>query len=112
VLRSLPAGAAWSIERGRQQAEVRRRRNTAVAYPTSHRPGMQRPPAVAGFARPLDRLDLLADLVLVTTTPPGKQPYVSPSLSPTLQKERARRAKPGPTPANVPAGSGPPTLSG
>jgi signal transduction histidine kinase len=80
---TLAAGVAWSIERDHQQAGIQRQLNTAVAYLSSHRGGMREPAAVQGFARLLDGLDLLAQLTLVTTTPPKKtQLYVSPALQP------------------------------
>jgi signal transduction histidine kinase len=89
---SLAAGSAWLIERDRQQTDIHRRLNTAVAYLTSHRAEMQEPAARQGFARLLGRQDLLAQLVIAR---PGekRQLYLSPALSPTLQKEQARRAK-------------------
>jgi signal transduction histidine kinase len=105
-------GAAWLIERDRQQAGIHQRLNTAFAYLTSHRADMQEPAAVQGFASLLDRLDLVAQLVFVTTTPPGKnQLYVSPALSAAmsqpLQEEQARKVKAGQggtTAANPPIG--------
>jgi signal transduction histidine kinase len=88
----LAGGAAWLIERDRQQAGIQQRLNTAVAYLTSHRAGIQEPPAVQGFARLLDRLDLLAQLVIAK---PGEKSrfYVSPGLSTGIQKEQARKVK-------------------
>ena len=64
LLPTLAGGAAWLIERDHQQAGIQQRLNTAVAYLTSHRTEMQEPAAVQGFARLLDRLDLLAQLVI------------------------------------------------
>ena len=115
---TLAGGAGWLIERDHQRAGIRSRLNTAVAYLTSHRTELQRPASVHGFVRLLNRLDLLAQLVVVTTTPPGKrQLYVSPALSPALnrainpalQKKQARQGTPsvsvsGTTPA-APAGT-------
>ncbi len=88
---TLAAGAAWLIERDRQQADIQRRLNTAVAYLTTHRAEMREKPSVQGFARLLGRLDLLAQLVIAG---PGEksQLFLSPALSPALQKEQARRA--------------------
>ena len=78
---TLAGGAAWLIERAHQQAGTQRRLNTALSYLTSHRAEMQEPSSIQGFARLLDRLDLLAQLVIVTSTPPGKsQLYLSPAL--------------------------------
>ena len=93
VLPTLAAGAGWLIERDRQQADVERRLNTSVAYLTSHRTGLHDPATIRGFARLLGRLDLLAQLTLVTTTPPGKDPvYVSPTL---VQARQGTLRKPG-----------------
>ena len=102
---TLAAGAAWLIERDHQQADVQRRLSTAVAYLSSHRAEMQEPASVQGFARLLGRLDLLAQLVIAGR---GEKHllYVSPALSPALQKEQARRAKvgqSGTTAASAPA---------
>ncbi|HWB21660.1 MAG TPA: HAMP domain-containing sensor histidine kinase [Gaiellaceae bacterium] len=109
VLPTLAGGAAWLIERNHQQAGTRHRLNTALAYVTSHRTDLQEPASAQGFTRLLNRLDMLAQLVLVTTTPPGKnQIYLSPALNvgQPLEKEQARKAKaaqPDTTPANAPA---------
>lgn len=109
LLPTLAGGAAWLIERDHQQAGTRQRVNTALAYLTSHRAAIQEPAAVQGFARLLNRFDLLAQLVIVTTTPPGKSPlYISPGLSPALEKESIRQVKArqsSPTPAAAPAGT-------
>jgi signal transduction histidine kinase len=81
LLPTLTGGGAWLIERGHQQADAKQRLNTAVAYLTSHRAEVQEPAGVQGFARLLDRLDLLAQVVIVSTSPPEKsQLYVSPAL--------------------------------
>ena len=112
LLPTLTGGAAWLIERGAQQADTRQRLNTALAYLTSHRTELQEPASARGFARLLDRLDLLGQLVIVTDAPPGKQQiYISPALSlnPALQKQQARQAsarRRGTTPALAPAGTG------
>jgi signal transduction histidine kinase len=92
LLPTLAAGAAWLIERDRQQADIQRRLHTAGAYLTSHRTEIRKPAVVQGFARVLDRLDLLGQLVIAR--PGEKRPfYVSPALSPATQKEQARKAK-------------------
>jgi signal transduction histidine kinase len=81
LLPMLTGGAAWLIERHHQQADTRQRLNTAVAYLTSHRAELHEPAGVQGFARLLDRLDLLAQVVIISTSPPEKsQLYVSPVL--------------------------------
>jgi signal transduction histidine kinase len=100
----LTGGAAWLVERDRQQAGIQQRLNTAVVYLTSHRAGIREPAAVQGFARLLDRLDLLAQVAMVTTTPPSKsQLYLSPALSPALQKEQAKARQAGTTPPTAQA---------
>ena len=94
VMPPLAGGAAWLIERDHQQADVQRRLNTAFAYLASRRAGIGETAPVQGFARLLDRLGLLAQLTIVTDSPPGKTPlYVSPALSPVLQKDQARQLK-------------------
>jgi signal transduction histidine kinase len=92
LLPTLAGGAAWLIERHHQQATIQRRLNTAAAYLTSHRGDMREPVSVQGFARLLGQLDLLAQVVFAR---PGEKGllYVSPALSPGLQKQQARRAK-------------------
>jgi signal transduction histidine kinase len=110
----LTGGAAWLIERDRQQAGIQHRVDTAVAYLTAHRSEMRARTSVQGFSRLLGRIDLLAQLVIATTTPPGKsQLYISPALSPAPgsagKKELAREAKirqSGATPATAPSGAG------
>ncbi len=92
LLPMLAAGAAWLIEQNRQQAATKQRLHTAVAYVSSHRTEIQEPVVVQGFTRLLDRLDLLAQLIIAR---PGekRQLYVSPALSPVAQKEQARKLK-------------------
>jgi signal transduction histidine kinase len=104
----LAGGAAWLIERDRQQAGIEHRLNTAVAYLASHRTEVKRQATIQGFANLVDRLDLLAQVTLVEKPRPGKRPlYVSPALSPALQKKEAARqgggGKPGTTSATPPA---------
>jgi signal transduction histidine kinase len=96
---TLTGGAAWLIERGHQQSNIRKRENTAIAYLRDHRRELQRakPAAVQGFGRLLGRLDLLGQLIVAR---PGEKRalYVSPALSPTAQKTQAARdAKSGAT---------------
>jgi signal transduction histidine kinase len=80
VLPTLTGGGAWLIERNHQQAGIQRRLNSATAYLTSHR-FVKEPDSAHGLASELNRLDLLAQLVLVSTAPPGKdQVYISPAL--------------------------------
>jgi signal transduction histidine kinase len=95
LLPALAAGAAWLIEREHQQAGIQRRVDTAFAYLASHRIGIREPAPVRRFATLLARLDLRAQLVAATTTPPGKSVlYVSPDLTPTVEKgQAALRAK-------------------
>ena len=91
LLPTLAAGAAWLIEQDRQQAATKQRLHTAVAYLSSHRTEIQEPVVVQGFARLLDRLGLLAQLIIAK---PGekRQLYISPALSPVAQKQQARRS--------------------
>jgi signal transduction histidine kinase len=78
---ALAGGAGWLIERDHQQAGIQHRLSSAAAYLTVHRTEMQEPASVHGFARVLDRLDLLGQVVAITTSPPGKDPlYSSPAL--------------------------------
>ena len=107
---TLAGGAAWLIARDQQQATIQHRLTTVLAYLTSHRTEMQEPASVQGFTRLINRLGLLAQLVIVTTAPPAKhQLYLSPALGlgPPLKQEQARKAK-APhfqtAPANAPAG--------
>jgi signal transduction histidine kinase len=80
LLPTLTGGAAWLIERNHQQAGTEKRLKTALAYVTSHRAEIQRRASVQGFARLLDRLDLLAQLVLVGPSSKS-QLYISPALA-------------------------------
>jgi signal transduction histidine kinase len=75
----LAGGAGWLIERDHQQAAIQGRLNTAVVYLTSHRAEMQEPGSVQGFARLLDRLDLLSQVVIAGPSEKS-QLYVSPAL--------------------------------
>jgi signal transduction histidine kinase len=77
----LAGGAAWLIERDHQQAGIQGRLNSANAYLTSHRSEMQEQASVNGFARLLNRLDLLAQLVLI-----GPSEKTQLYLSPTLER--------------------------
>jgi signal transduction histidine kinase len=105
LLPALAGGAAWLIERDHQQADIQQRLNSAVAYLTSHRAEMQERGSVHGFARLLGQLDLLAQLVIAE---PGEkhQLFVSPALSPALQKEQARRAEAGQSGTTAASASG------
>jgi signal transduction histidine kinase len=79
LLPTLAGGAAWLIERDHQQADIQRRLSAAAAYLTSHRTEVQEPASIQGFARLLDRLDLLAQLVIAGPSEKS-QLYVSPAL--------------------------------
>jgi signal transduction histidine kinase len=104
LLPTLTGGAAWLIERNHQQRVTRQRLNTAFAYLASHRAGIREAPVVQGFARLLDRFDLLAQLVIVTTVPPGKSPlYASPALLQANPPPHGRARRAGKTPPTVPA---------
>ena len=99
VLPLLAGASAWLLERHRQHAAVEHRLNSATAYLTSHRARLREPATVHGFARLLARLDLLGQVVVVASSPPGKhQIYVSPTLekAPALQKTRLARERAAP----------------
>jgi signal transduction histidine kinase len=96
---TLAAGAAWLIERDHQQAGIHGRLNTAISYLTSHRTEMQKPGSVRGFARLLDRLDLLSQVVIAAPSE-KQQLYLSPAL------ERGQARQPVKTAAAAPAGIG------
>ena len=109
---TLAGAAAWVIERDHQQATVQQRRNTALGYLTSHRIEIKDPDSVQGFARLLNRLDMLAQVIVVSSSPPGKsQLYLSPALNlgPPPEKQQAGEAGNAKarlaraTPANAPA---------
>ena len=105
LLPTLTGGAAWLIERDHQQADIQRRLNTAVAYLTSHRAEMQEPASVQGFARLLDRLDLLAQAGPRSGRREKQPLYVSPALAAAGRagqsgedrrgRAEPRRARPG-----------------
>jgi signal transduction histidine kinase len=86
LLPTLAGGATWLIERNHQQAAIHKRLGTAVAYLTTHRTQVQQPETVLGFARLLNRLDLLAQVVIAGDSEKSVF-YVSPAL------ERAQQAK-------------------
>ncbi len=96
LMPTLAGGAAWLIEGDHQQSGTQQRLNAALAYLGSHRTEIREPVILRGFARLLDRLDLLGQLVIITEEPPGKDLlYVSPALNlnPILRKQQARQAK-------------------
>ena len=107
LMPTLTGGAAWFIERSHQQADTRRRLDTALTYLTAHRAEIRQPASVHGFAQLLNRLDLLAQLVFITQTPAGKSPlYTSPGLGQGQQAQTPRgksaaSAPPGPSAAWV-----------
>jgi len=78
VAPTLASGAGWLIERDHQRTGIHTRANTAVAYLISHRTELQAPGTVHGFATLLDRLDLLAQAVLIG---PSEKRLVYVSLS-------------------------------
>jgi signal transduction histidine kinase len=96
LLPTLAGGAAWFVERDHQQANVAQHLNSAVAYLTIHRKQIQQPAVVHEFAQLLNREGLLAQLVVVSNTPPGKsQVYVSPALAIDQGKPRSSRGARG-----------------
>jgi signal transduction histidine kinase len=95
LLPTLAGAAAWVIERNHQQADSRGRLNAAVAYLTAHRTDMQTSASVRGFASLVNRLDVLAQLVIAGPSEKGVL-YVSPGFVQTpaglSSKEAARAA--------------------
>jgi signal transduction histidine kinase len=84
VLPTLAGGAGWLIERDHQRASIHEPLNAAVAYLTSRRSELQAPATARGFARLVDRFDLLGQLVIVG--PSEKQVlYVSPAIEQGFQ---------------------------
>ena len=92
LLPALAGGAAWLIERDRQQADIqpaaeRRRRLPRLPIALEHAERA----TVQGFARLLGRLDLLAQLVIATDSPPGKTPALrqpGARAGPAFQKQQ------------------------
>ncbi len=93
LLPPLVGGAAWLIERDRQQARIQPRLDSAVAYLTSHRTSMQEKASVHGFANLLGKLDLFAQLVIVGPVE-KRQLFLSPAL-----EQGQSRHKPGSLPS-------------
>lgn len=82
VVPTLAGGAAWVLERDRQEAGVDRRLDAAVAFLTAHPASLGQQENGRAFTAELDRLDLLAQVVLATTSPPAKRVvYVSPAFA-------------------------------
>jgi signal transduction histidine kinase len=100
VVPTLAGGAAWLIERDHQQADIQRRLSAAVAYLTSHRTEMKEPASVHGFARLLDRLDLLSQLVIAGPSEKSVL-YVSPALEQGRQAKLARGKSAATAPAEA-----------
>jgi signal transduction histidine kinase len=94
LLPVLTGGAAWLIEGDHQQADTQRRLSAAVGYLTSHRAEMQAPASVRGFAGLLDRLDLLAQVVIAGPSEKGLI-YVSPAVQ-TRQSFKTAVTEPSP----------------
>jgi signal transduction histidine kinase len=84
LLPVLTGGAAWLIERDHQRADTQRPLSAAVDYLTSHRADMEQPASIRGFARLVDRLDLLAQVVVAGASE-KRVLYVSPALEQGLQ---------------------------
>ena len=89
---TLAGGAAWLIELDWQQAGIQSRLDAAVAYLDAHH--AERKGSIQGFASLLDRLDLLAQVVVAGPNTKGLL-YVSPALNLLAQKKQA--AAGGPT---------------
>jgi signal transduction histidine kinase len=88
LLPMLAGGAAWLIERNHQESAIHGRLDTAVGYLTSHRTEVQQPATVHGFARLLNRLDLLAEVVIAGASEKSLF-YVSPTLERAQQTKRS-----------------------
>jgi signal transduction histidine kinase len=101
LLPTLAGGAAWLIERDHQQAGIQQRLNAATAYLTSRRGEIRERATVQGFARLLERRDLLAQLVIAEPSVEKSLLYVSPALAQAQQGGRS----PGKTSAATPAGA-------
>jgi len=102
LLPTLAAGAAWLVERYHQRAGIQGRLNTAVAYLTSHRSNMQKPTSVHEFARLVDRLDLLAQVVIAEPSVGKNRLYVSPALLQAQPRSPSAKAATAPTETNWP----------
>lgn len=87
------AGAgAWLVERDRQQADVERRLDAALAFVTAHRTAWRERATARDFGRLAGRLGLLAQVVLAGQSPPSKTLlYADPALQQT--EPRTPRAK-------------------
>jgi signal transduction histidine kinase len=81
VAPTLAGGTGWLIEHDHQRAGIHKRLNAAAGYLTSHRATLHEQATVQGFTRLTERLDLLAQLVIISTSPPEKDPiFISPAL--------------------------------
>jgi signal transduction histidine kinase len=83
---TLAGGAAWLIEHDHQQADIQSRLDTAVAYLEAHH--AERKGSIQGFTSLLDRLDLLAQVVVAGPNTKSLL-YVSPALNLLAQKKQA-----------------------
>ncbi len=106
LLPTLAGAAAWLIERDHQQAVVDGRLNTAAAYLTAHRTEMQEPASVQAFAGLLNRLDLLAQLVVVGSSEKS-QLYASPALFQGESRQSLKKAAAAKEALTAPAGTSP-----
>lgn len=82
---------AWLIESHHQRATIQRRLDAATAYLTAHRANIDQPQAVHGFAQALQRLHLLAQVVVAGASA-KKQIYSSPALGRSQARQSARQA--------------------
>ncbi|MES1248369.1 MAG: HAMP domain-containing sensor histidine kinase [Actinomycetota bacterium] len=89
---ALAGFAAWSIARHVQSHDARKPLDEAVAYLVAHRTQIREPAAIRGFARLLERGNLLGQLVLASQSPPQKAVlYTSPGLEKTRGKTSAEK---------------------
>jgi len=100
---TLAGGAAWLIERDHQQAGIQSRLDTAVAYVEAHH--AERKGSIQGFASLLDRLDLLAQVVVAGPHTKGLL-YLSPALNLLAQRKQAAAGQTGKPGTGTPVGTG------
>jgi len=93
VAPTLAGGAGWLIEHDHQRARIHTRLNTAVAYLAARRTELQTSGSVPGLAALLDRLDLLAQVVIIGPSE-KKLVYVSPPLE-QIQQGKQGKSPPG-----------------
>ena len=95
---TLAASAAWLIERENQHSNIQHRVDTAVSFLNSHRSEIKERATLRQFERTLAPLDLRAELVIATQTPPDKVVlFVNASLEPPEHPTRGQAESRGGT---------------